>query len=213
MTSPSRLFTYVCCLAVGLVGLARADESTKASSIVEIIRQNDGHIGAGVQIEPGLILTAAHVVREEQQVTVRDDRGRVQSGRVREINFNVDYALISIGSPSYLQVSALFCRTPPVGLPIEMIGHPFGKTFITMRARVWTDVRSVGQWPSVIFLTREAFPGMSGGPVFAHRQGRPVLVAMVVADAFDPKLRRYFAGAVPASVICSLMAARSPSPY
>ncbi|MFO1184256.1 MAG: serine protease [Bauldia sp.] len=177
----------------GAAGAAKA-----AGSTVEIIRRNDGHLGAGVQIEPGLILTAAHVVATERNVLVRDDQGRELIGQVEEAIAGVDLAFVTVRTPSNMKVSPLSCREPPVGMPIEIVGHPFGREFVVMTGAVAEGVQRVGEWPSLVILTKNAFPGMSGGPVLGA-DGR--VVAMVVAATDSARVARK-AGAVPGSVIC-----------
>jgi putative serine protease PepD len=173
----------------------------KAGSTVEIIR-TDGHLGGGVQIWPGLILTAAHLVAQEKTVTIMDDLGRAQVGTVEvgNTNQNIDIAFVGIDLPSDLQVSPVSCKLPPVGLKITMIGHPYGRTFVQMYGAVATSERKVGQWQSVVILTKNAFPGMSGGPVLNEDGavvGLIVLAAGPVGDPAGP------AGAVPGNVICA----------
>ena len=218
---------WACCVrvaigafAIGLAGAsARADEvkfpsslqqgaptaavpaaTRHAGSTVEIFRQSDGHLGAGVQIEPGLILTAAHLVASERTVVVKDDLGRERTGTVEDSNVTLDLAFVQIPISGEIGVSPLSCRLPPIGLPIEMVGHPFGREFVVMNGAVATGIRSVGRWPSLVIMNKNAFPGMSGGPVLAADGS---VVALVVAATGAPEALAGPAGAVPASVICN----------
>lgn len=208
-------------LACGLVGgtswaqEAAPEGSTSATTIrqktagsaVEIIRQNDGHLGAGVQIEPGLILTAAHVVADQAKVLVRDDQGRELVGEVETAIAGVDLAFVTVRTPSNMKVSQLSCRVPPIGTPIEMVGHPFGREFVLMSGAVAEGLQSVGTWPSLVILNKNAFSGMSGGPVMT----RDGFVVGIVVAATSPQPRLVSpAGVVPGSVICANLPANHP---
>lgn len=213
--SPAAVVFAFACLFAGTAaeaadpeaGIPPSSPQKTAGSTVEIIRQSDLHLGAGVQIEPGLILTAAHVVASERDVLVRDDQGREQVGHVEETVPGVDLAFVTVRTPSNIKVSPLSCRVPPVGLPIEMVGHPFGRfEFVVMSGAVAEGVQAVGPWPSLVILNKNAFPGMSGGPVLGS-DGR--VVAMVVAATESARVMRK-AGAVPGSVICQNLPGNRP---
>ncbi len=170
-----------------------------AGSVVEIIRPG-GNLGAGVHIEKGLILTAAHLVASQVQVTVRDDKGREQEGTVISRDTLLDVALVTITRPLRVDVSPLSCEVPPIGLPVRMVGHPFGRSFTTMRGYVVSGVRSLNQWPTLVYINPRAYPGMSGGPVLASGH----VVGLVVA-ATSRGRRPGPAGAVPGNAICAIM--------
>lgn len=182
---------------------ATADEAAAtAGSTVEIIRISDGHIGAGIQIRPGVVLTAAHVVREDATVTIRDDRGREFVGTVGIKDVRIDLALVNLPADGTLAVSQLYCGMPRIGTPVTMIGHPFGRAFVSMSGHVLSGVRRVSQWPSLILVNHRAMPGMSGGPVVT-RDGK--VVAMVVAATGRRGRTNGPAGAVPGDVICRFL--------
>lgn len=170
-----------------------------ASSTVAIIRLSDGHVGAGVQIREGVILTAAHVIADDHEVTVKDDRGREQIGTVQARDPKVDVAVVAVANAAWMSVSPLSCETPRIGLPVKLVGHPMGKEFVTMGGHVLSGLRTVSQWPTLVLIDRRAFPGMSGGPVLS-RNGD--VVGMVVAATGRRGRFAGPAGAVPGSVIC-----------
>jgi S1-C subfamily serine protease len=192
----------VAALGAAAPTLVAANETDIAGSTVTITRLTDGHIGAGVQIRQGIILTAAHLVAEDKQVTVKDDRGRAQIGIVRATDPNVDLAIVDVTNTALLAISPLSCETPPIGLPVKMIGHPYGREFVQMGGHVVSGLRTVSQWPELVLLDRRAFPGMSGGPVLS---GKGDVVAMVVAATGRRGRFSGPAGAVPGSVICKFL--------
>lgn len=179
---------------------AAAAVEPMATSVVEIIRAG-GNLGAGVQIEKGLILTAAHLVANDREVTVRDDHGREQIGTVLLVDTQLDVALLTITRPMFVQVSALRCEVPPIGMPVRMVGHPMGRTFTTMRGFVASGLRSLSPWPTLVYINPRAFPGMSGGPVIDSHGD---VVALVVAATSRGRWNGP-AGAVPGSAICAFM--------
>lgn len=195
-----KIFVFV--ITIGLFAPVASAQAPEAGSTVEITRFSDKHVGAGVQIEPGLVLTAAHVVRSESTVRIVDDQGRTQVGNVVAVNTETDFAFIAIRSYRYIAVSALVCRLPPVGLLITIVGHPFGETFQHMQGKIGSRARALGAWPSLVLINHRAMPGMSGGPVFTSR-GQ---VAAIVVAAFDSKDgRRHMLGAIPAVDICGFV--------
>lgn len=188
--------------AVAGAAAAVAEAAAIAGSTVEIIRISDGHIGAGIQIRPGMILTAAHVVRDDASVTIRDDKGREIIGTVGSKDPVIDVALVNLPPDVTLAVSQLYCGMPRIGTPVTMIGHPYGRAFVTMPGAILSGVRRVSQWPSLILVDHEAMPGMSGGPVVG-RDGK--VLAMVVAATGRRGRTNGPAGAVPGAVICQFL--------
>jgi S1-C subfamily serine protease len=175
-----------------------------AGSTVEIIRTTDGHIGAGIQVRPGLIITAAHVVRDDVSVTVRDDKGRVLVGMVGAKDIRMDLAVVNLTEPQLVGVTPLYCGMPRVGSRVTMVGHPMGRAFQSMQGTVVSGLRRISQWPALILVNHRALPGMSGGPVLG-RDGK--VVAMVVAATGRRGRTNGPAGAVPGSIICNFLPA------
>jgi len=178
-------------------------EQAVAGSTVEIVRK-DGVLGAGIQVRPGLIATAAHIVGRDSIVTVHDDLGRAQVGTVVGRFGAEDIAFVSIDPDRFdIAVNPLTCNTPPVGLRVEMVGHPYGRLFIRMRADVASTAMPVGQWAKLVILDRRAFPGMSGGPVFSTDGAVVAIVVAATGPAIDGTGP---AGAVPGSLVCDVLA-------
>ena len=193
-------------LIAGFVGGGPAAAQEKiARSVVEIVRSS-GSLGAGVQIQAGIVLTAAHLVAAEATVTVRDEEGREQVGTVIAVDTTVDLALVNIPDPVLIAISPLSCKIPPIGLPVRMIGHPYGRLFVTVGGYVVSGLRAVSQWPTLVLINRRAFPGMSGGPLMS---GQGEVVGLVVA-ATERGGRIGPAAAVPGSAICAFMPSESP---
>lgn len=182
--------------------LAEAGGRDTASSTVEIVRA-DGHLGAGVQIADGLILTAAHVVRDDLTVTITDSRSYRQPARVISIDRARDLALLVPLQPARLAVSPVSCVLPQPGLRVTVTGHPMGDTFVSVVTTVAGPPEPVSDWPGLVPLRSRALPGMSGGPVIAG-DGR--VVALVVAAISVPGEDYGPAGAVPAADICAYLA-------
>lgn len=174
-----------------------------AGPVVEVSRTG-GRIGGGVQVRPGLIVTAAHVVGRDGRVTVVDDLGRSRTGSVLAAFRNADVAFIAIESADEdIASSRLSCQLPPVGLPVHMVGHPYGRLFVRTEGGIASPPIPVGRWTRLVILNRNAFPGMSGGPVI---DADGLVVGIVVAATGPARNGFGPAGAVPADLICGLLA-------
>lgn len=192
-------------LAILLAGIlpATAQSPAPAGPVVEITRLSDHHLGAGVRVPHGFILTAAHVVRADTTVLVRDDHDRQQIARVVSRDAVADLAILVPNRPALLTPSALSCKLPPIGLAVHFTGHPFGRRFVSVNGTVAGFPEPVGAWPQLVPLDKRAVPGMSGGPVM---DGKGRIVALVVASIDVPGEEWGPAGAVPGDLICGFLA-------
>jgi S1-C subfamily serine protease len=125
------------------------------------VRVDTGGHGSGVYVEPGLILTAHHVVNKQDDVTITTQGGEEFAGEVTRTNEKLDLALIRVDrdTPS----ANLACRTPQLGEPLMFVGHPsdWGKWFVQ-----WAQTSSKPHHDGMWVLSGSAYPGNSGGPVF-----------------------------------------------
>lgn len=196
-----RLLTTVALLLAPIWAMsgAQAEDGARAGATLEVSRPGDGHLGAGVLVHPGLVVTAAHVVRRERRMIVVDDLGRRYAASVLAIQRAYDFALLRIDPAAPIEVLPLACSTPRPGLAVTMVGHPLGRPFVRTSGAVIRMPIRVGPWPLLSLVDRVALPGMSGGPVIADGQVVALVVAATQGAAGEPGP----AGAVPSSVICN----------
>ncbi|MFZ1741881.1 MAG: serine protease [Pontixanthobacter sp.] len=190
---------------VFLVLIARADIPPPQGSTVKI-NVAGGH-GSGVQIAPGLILTAWHVVNEPGYLEIEGERGRVYEAERLWANQKYDIALIRIEQKDAFASSRLDCRPLRTGEPIIALGSPLQDDFLEMRGIVAGAVRSFAHWAAVVPADMTVLWGMSGGPAF-DRSGNLVGINVgtgVKSMGFAATWVR-IGYIVPADVICQLLA-------
>lgn len=153
-----------------------ADVAAALSPSVVQIETNAG-LGSGVIYRGGYIITAAHVVADARQITVRLADGTQLEGRVTGADANSDVAVV--------QVDATDLPAAPMalGVPVETgqmaiaIGSPWGLEGSVTAGVVSTVRRTVtGQdgLPRTMIQTDTPInPGNSGGAL-ADRQGRVI---------------------------------------
>lgn len=178
-----------------------------AGSTVKVI-VGDGH-GSGVHIGNGYIVTAAHVVRDKDQVKIKADDGGTVTAPVLWRNRNYDIALVRLApkAAARLDVADLSCRVPAVGESVEAFGNPNDVEFLRNIGHVSGRMRQAGPWAEVVVLDMTIAPGMSGGPVL-DQHGRVVAISVGVSISsigFMPSMVP-IAFAVPGRTVCHLLA-------
>jgi S1-C subfamily serine protease len=178
--------------------------SNQASDVVKVMLEG-GH-GSGVHIGDGYILTAAHVVGANKEVTLKSSMGDVQKGAVLWANTDYDVALVRAERPARLGSATLSCRTAAVGEVVEARGNPLMVEFVSAYGHVAGEPRAVGAWKYVLVTDSTTVPGMSGGPVY-DKAGDVVGITvgvMAVPMGFGASLTG-FGTVVPSSTVCMLM--------
>ncbi len=183
------------------------EKSVTFDAGVEIL-VSDG-LGSGVSIGNGMIVTAAHVVRGQKDVTVEAQDGKKYTARVLWSSDASDVAMLSV-KDAKLPAAKLFCGDVRVGDEISAIGNPLGVKFVTSYGHVAAKAQKVGDIDEVFPMDMTTVMGQSGGPVFSN--GRVVgIISMVMSaplkngDSYTPSLVG-FGFAVPSSVVCDLLA-------
>lgn len=165
---------------------------------------SQGH-GTGVHIGNGFVVTAAHVVNDAKQVTLKTDTGEELPADVLWINKAYDLALLTTAARP--RASALLCAAPNVGAKVYAIGNPGKLEFIRMHGRVAAEERKYELWASAMIVDITIAPGVSGGPLY-DQQGRVIgiIVGMSVVNlGFSPSALGY-AYVVPTAAVCKLLA-------
>lgn len=139
---------------------------------VVVVRNLGNNIGTGFYVTDELVLTNYHVVEENEYVRLKLFNEREVMGRVVARDAVSDLALVEAdvkGAP----VCFYDKRTLPLGVPVEIIGHPNGLQFSITRG----SISSIRKEPSanyseakgfVLFIQTDAAinGGNSGGPMF-----------------------------------------------
>jgi serine protease Do len=175
-----------------------------ALSTVKVF-SNGGH-GSGVHTGSRYIVTAAHVVRGQKEVTVKSSTGSEALADVLWLNEAQDIALLRARELPDVDVSRLSCGNPSVGQHISAVGNPGPLEFITAYGRVSSGLGKNDRWADYYIAAMAVAPGMSGGPVFNERGN---VVGIVVGVALTQI--GWGASAVslayiaPASAVCNLL--------
>jgi serine protease Do len=170
------------------------------------INTDTGH-GSGTHIGNGYILTAAHVVTDRKEISVRSQTGRVRPGTVLWANAAYDIALLVMEKPSDMGVADIDCREPVIGESITAKGNPLHLEYITTWGHVARAVQKQSMWQEAFVADIAIDAGMSGGAVL-DMAGSLVGVAVGGAGTFNMMGQfnpHGFAFIVPASTVCFLM--------
>lgn len=136
--------------------------------------------GTGVAIlEPGLIVTAAHVVARATEVVVRDYEGNRVQAKILAVDRESDIALLRVDAPT--QSIEIAVARPNTGAHVCAIANAFGLDLSITCGIVSANARSgIGFNPIEDFIQTDAAanPGASGGALI-DKEGR--LVGMLSA--------------------------------
>ena len=144
------------------------------ADMVEVARQSVVQIvtnlgtGTGFVVDQlGYILTNAHVVKDERQLTVIFDDGRETQGTVVGLDPARDIALLKVTTARHLLRPLYFADSIREGDPVVALGFPFSAQIgenMTMTAGL---VSSFRYYEGVDYIQTDAAlnPGNSGGPL------------------------------------------------
>ncbi len=129
----------------------------------------EGGHGSGVHID-GLVLTAAHVIKDAKIVQVDDTAAEVLWS-----NEAYDVAMLKpeAGGPD----AKLRCTPPVIGEPLTAYGYPGQLGYTQTNGKVAGRTGKLGEWKAAFAADLTVYMGNSGGPAFDSR-GR--VAAMVV---------------------------------
>ncbi len=142
-------------------------------SVVQI--QTDSGVGSGVIYDSnGLILTAAHVVGEDDTVTVRLEDGEEIQGTVLGGTTGADVAVIQVERTGLPAAELALDTDPEVGQLAIAVGSPWGLQGTVTAGIISAVDQSIpsGASARAVLQTDAAInPGNSGGPL-VDREGR-----------------------------------------
>lgn len=166
-----------------------------------------GH-GSGVHIGHGLILTAAHVVKDHADgIKIKTDAGVETTAEVLWASAEHDVALLRDADLSAAS-ARLDCRATKVGEHVSAVGNPGPLEFVTTWGRVAAIEKARANWKSTIMIDSTVAPGMSGGPLFdryGHVIGIVVGVQISGSSPFGINIVP-ISYIVPSTDVCRLLA-------
>ena len=151
--------------------------------------------GTGVAIlEPGLIVTAAHVVARATEVAIRDHQGQRVAAEILAVDPASDLALLKVELPT-APITIAEAR-PANGTHVCAIGNAFGLDLSITCGIVSANARSgIGFNPIEDFIQTDATvnPGASGGAL-VNEEGQLVgLVSAIFTKESDANVGVNFA--------------------
>ena len=143
-------------------------------------------VGAGVVVDDGLVLTAAHVVAGVDEVTIKADDGSEQDGRVVGRATERDLAVVALDDPDSIPAAPLADEPFEVGQQVVAVGSPFGFAQSVSAGVVSALDRELetpaGTLTGLIQTDTAINPGNSGGPL-ADLDGNVGGIATAIATA------------------------------
>jgi S1-C subfamily serine protease len=171
----------------------------KLASATLYISVEKGH-GSGVHIGNGLVLSAWHVVDEQENITAKDTNGVTHNAEVMWSNKTYDVALLRISDFKNVSQRSLSCRYLDKGEQLSFEGNPFSFEILTSWGRVSkSEIREIGDWKEAYVIDGTLGPGMSGGPAYDIR-------GYVVGINVGVLWPSNFVTIVPGRTICALLA-------
>lgn len=139
---------------------------------VVVIRSGDAR-GTGFAVGPGLVVTAAHALHGERDVTVTLHDGRTVRGEVVQVSpAGLDLALVRIPASPARVLELRSGTAVRTGSLVAVVGHGEGLLW-SLATGLVSNADPVGPDSALLALQIALRPGASGGPV-VDRSGRVV---------------------------------------
>jgi hypothetical protein len=146
-----------------------------------VVRLRAGSItGSGVVVSPaGYILTAAHVVKDRQSISVKLKSGLELDAQVLRVDSSHDVALLQLPGRGY-PCSPVSRDMPPVGSDIFIVGTPLDEKLMNTVTRGIVSGHREEAGLRLIQTDASVNPGTSGGPLFDVRGQVRAIVSLKV---------------------------------
>lgn len=184
----------------------RAAYSVPVTDAATLLIKTEDGLGTGFHVGNGRIVTAAHVVKGYDVVTIKTYDGRVATAKVVAIDEAQDLAvLVTI---LHMMQAEIDCRPASVGDAIMAIGNPMGQEFVSAFGRIAGAPRELHA-RSVYVTDMTTVMGMSGGPVFRDGKVIGVTSAVMLAplkngESYVPTIIS-FGFVVPSAGVCEML--------
>ena len=151
--------------------------------------KNDGlqeYGGAVVYTSDGTLITAAHVVKNSNLLTISFPNKKVYSGQVVLIDEGRDLATVKIDSPDKFKPATFRLIPTSIGAKVFAIGHPFRLTWSYTEgivSQLRKDFVVPGKYILKSCLQTDAAlnPGNSGAPIF-DKNGQVIAIANITVS-------------------------------
>lgn len=144
--------------------------STPSIVSVSSIKENTARssVGSGFFIEPGIVVTSYHVVKDSDIIMIEDHENRLFYASLYGYDEMADVALLEVFADGRSSLT-FEARNPRIGESIVVIGHPFNYRYTVSTGIVSHISRNNPSNSQVPFMQIDASVnvGNSGGPVLS----------------------------------------------
>lgn len=155
---------------------------------------DDGEQGSGVYIGEGRIVTAGHMVDDNDEaghfpswkhIQVLTAYGETIHATVVWYSKKYDIAMLKLDRiPNKIGFAAPALTDAPVGTAIRVEGNPLGEHFVNTWGHIGGSSRTFSDWLVVTPIDVQICRGNSGGPVYID--GTNTVVGIIVGQQLDP---------------------------
>lgn len=193
-------YQYAGSIPLGIITPAEANVPDLASPHLKVVA-GFGH-GSGTHLGGGYVLTAAHVVKGADAITIKSDAGMTYEAEVLWANEAYDVALLYVGTPMTVGTLDLDCAPHKAGERVTLYGNPMDLEFVYTQGWINGDLAARGPWRETLPLDMTLIMGQSGGAVIGEN-GKIVGIGVGVMTAYQGLTGIGFM--VPGSAICHVM--------
>lgn len=159
------------------------ERASPAVALVRTVQEDRQGTGSAFAVtRDGLALTAAHVVRRAERITVEFELGRRLPARVVGYDARRDVALLRVDAGGLPVLRLADPSGIQVGEPVAVIGNPRGRPkVLTTGVLLDVGLSLPGLVPGILLrVSAQVGPGSSGGPVL-NRAGDVIGVVVAVS--------------------------------
>jgi len=140
-----------------LTGCNQQPVSLPSSSVIIEFKKG---VGSGTKISDTIVLTAAHVVKDNETVNIKSEDGKIAIGRVLFLDEAKDLAVVWTSANT--GQAAVDCRTQTPGTEFTILGAPLGMEFTYSWGRIASKPHKFAQLESVYTVDATIIMGDSG---------------------------------------------------
>lgn len=191
--------------AITLAG-CEIDHQGLINTTVKVENSQDNGHGSAVHIGFGAFITAEHVIRGKEEVTLRFENGLVLDGSVERYDDQADIAVVFVENYDG-PYARLRCDYAELGEEVIAAGNPLTEEFVLTFGRISGNAKQNDFWRSTYRIDNDIAPGSSGGPLF-DLSGQVVGINVGVGEAQGMMRDRTYYGlsySVPSKEVCDFL--------